>query len=400
MKIKQTIPYLCALLMLAGAIFAVGVGAPRTRPTTEDKADPAPTAAEREMKGVWVTFMTLDVENETDKQAAFKKKLDRIVGDVTQAGFNTVFVQVRPFCDAIYPSDYYPWSHIISGKQGEDPGFDPLKMICETCRQAGVGVHAWINPYRISTASTPAELCEEHPYRRDSTIGVTVNGETYLNPADSRTRELIVNGVIELLEKYDIDGIQFDDYFYPEECGNFDQADYEAYQKKTDSPLPLEEFRRENVNMLIREVYRAVHETDRDAVFGVSPQGNIGNNDVLYADVRRWCAEEGYLDYICPQLYYSLDNPAQRFEDALQDWLGTKRHQNLKLYIGLGGYKAGTDADDGTWLDNDDILRTEAMILEKERCDGFLLFSYDSMNDAACREEIKNLTDYITSPTQ
>ena len=121
---------------------------------------------------------------------------------------------------------------------------------------------------------------------------------------------------------------------------------------------------------------------------------------MLYADVRRWCAEEGYIDYICPQLYYSLDNPAQRYEDALGDWLNTERHKKLRLYIGLGGYKAGTDADGGTWLDNRDILRTEVEILRDQGCGGFLLFSYDSLKEQSASDEIRNLTDYITSPTQ
>ena len=398
--IKRMIPYLLAGIVLVGTLFAAGAFEDRTAPEKEVKQPITKPRAAEEMRGVWVTFMTLDVENETDHQAAFSKKIDAVVKDVADAGFNTVFVHVRPFCDAIYPSAYYPWSHIITGSQGVDPGFDPLEIICDKCRKAGISVHAWINPYRISTASTPAALCGEHPYRRDSSIGVVVNGETYLNPADERTVELIVSGVVELLQNYDIDGIQFDDYFYPEECGDFDKADYEAYQKAAASPLPLEDFRKENVSKLIRSVYKAVHDTDSGAVFGVSPQGNLPNNDVLYADVRRWCAEEGYIDYICPQLYYSLDNPAQSYEEALNDWLKLPRHDGLELYVGLGAYKAGTDADEGTWLDNDDILKTEVEILRKEKCGGFLLFSYDSMKEKTCESEMKNLIGYITSATQ
>lgn len=398
MKIKHIIPYLLAFTVLAGTIFAVSSAQVpiADQPFKETRKKPV----QQEMRGVWVTFMTLDTENEADKKAAFEQKTDEIIKRVKTGGFNTLFVQVRPFCDALYPSDYYPWSHIISGVQGKDPGFDPLRMICDKCAAADIRVHAWINPYRIRTESTPPQLCEDHPYTRDSSIGVVVNGETYLNPADSRTRKLIVSGVIELLKNYALDGIQFDDYFYPENCGDFDKADYEAYQKAASSPLPLDEFRKENVNQLIREVYQAVHNTDPDAVFGISPQGNIGNNDALYADVRRWCAEKGYIDYICPQLYYSLDNPAQRFEDALSDWMHVDRHSGLSVYIGLGGYKAGTDADEGTWLDNDDILRTEVGILRNAGCGGFLLFSYDSMISREQADEIAHLTDYINSAAQ
>lgn len=398
MIIKRIIPYLITGVLLVTTICAVSTGR-KNDPVKPDKAtDDEPTA--EEMRAVWVTYMTLDVENESDKEAAFYHRIDQIVERMQTGGFNTVFVHVRPFCDAIYPSAYYPWSHIISGTQGEDPGFDPLEIICDKCKKAGISVHAWINPYRVSTQQTPTALCSENPYQRDPTLGVTVNGETYLNFADKRVRELIVSGVIELIENYDIDGIQFDDYFYPEDGGDFDAEEYETYLASTDTPLSKEEFRKENINQLIREVYHAVHQTDSRAVFGISPQGNLPNNEVISADVVRWCTEEGYVDYICPQLYFSLDNPALRFEDALEQWISTPRHPKLRLYIGLAGYKAGSDADDGTWLDNSDVLKTEVQILRKAGANGFALYSYDSLLYEESRSEIENLIGYLTVPTQ
>ena len=399
MKIKKTLPYLFALMILVILIAAVGSRNRIKVTNSSSTADEMKT--DEEMRGLWVTFMTLDVENEADKEKAFSDKIDRIIKDTKDGGFNTLFVQVRPFCDAIYRSAYYPWSHIISGTQGENPGFDPLKLICTKCTENDISVHAWINPYRISTSASPPSLSSDNPYEIDPSIGFTVNGERYLKPQSEKARELIVNGVIELLENYDIDGIQLDDYFYPEGCGNFDAEDYEAYQESNDSPLSLEEYRMENVNMLIREVYRAVHETKKNAVFGISPQGNIDNNAVIYADVRLWCKEEGYIDYICPQLYFSLDNPALSFEDGLKSWLKTKRHPGLNLYVGLAGYKAGTDADEGTWLDNDDILTTEVEILREAGADGFIYYSYDSLNNKDNRKEAENLIRYLTtSPSQ
>lgn len=400
MRIKKIIPYLLSCFLLAAVVLAVGGVGGEKADNKSDKAAADTAEPEQEMRGVWVTFMTLDVENEADKQKVFSERIDRIIEDMKKGGFNAMIVHARPFCDAIYPSAYYPWSHIISGRQGEDPGFDPMRIICDKCGEAGISVHAWINPYRISTASTPSQLSADNPYSRDGSIGVKVNGETYLNPANKSARELIVNGVIELLENYDIDGIHFDDYFYPENCGDFDKDDYEAYCASAASPLSLEDYRKENVNILIREVYSAVHNTKKRAVFGISPQGNMPNNEVLYADVKRWCAEEGYVDYICPQLYFSLDNPALRFEDGLAQWLNTPRHSGLKLYVGLGGYKAGTDADEGTWLDNSDILKTEIEILRDKGADGFILYSYDSIRNEDNAEEIQNVMNYINTPTQ
>ena len=127
----------------------------------------------------------------------------------------------------------------------------------------------------------------------------------------------------------------------------------------------------------------------------------LNNNDGLYADVKAWCETEGYIDYICPQIYFSLDNPALTFEDSLREWLKLKKHKGLRLFVGLSGYRAGTDADDGTWLDNNDILKTEIGILRKAKADGFVLFSYDSFHNEDNASEIENVIRYLrTSPKQ
>ena len=397
--IKRLVPYLLAAAVLAVTIFAVR-GNESDPAESPDKSTRGESASDTEMRGVWVTYMTLDVEGEQDKERAFSDKIDTIIKDMTDGGFNTMIVQVRPFSDAIYRSVYYPWSHIISGTQGADPGFDPLRLICDKCAESGISVHAWINPYRVSTQNTPSKLSADNPYALDNSIGVELDSGIYFRPESEKARELITNGVIELIESYDVDGIQFDDYFYPTDWGDSDAQAYEEYKSSADSPLSLEDYRKENVSELIRSVYDAVHSSGKDAVFGIAPQGNLPNNDILYADVRRWCTQSGFIDYICPQLYYSLDNPAQSYEEALNDWLKLPRHDGLELYVGLGAYKAGTDADEGTWLDNDDILKTEVEILRKEKCGGFLLFSYDSMKEKTCESEMKNLIGYITSATQ
>ncbi len=233
-----------------------------------------------------------------------------------------------------------------------------------------------------------------------------MDGETYLNPASEDAIHLIVDGAAEIAENYDVDGIQFDDYFYPpyldsSEDGDFDQKDYEAYAGQTDSPLSLDDFRRNNVNKMVKAVYEAVHQAKPDILFGISPQGNLDNNAALYADVETWCAEEGYIDYICPQLYYSIDNPSLGYEDSLNDWLKLKRHDQLKLYAGVPAYKAGTDADEGTWLDNSDILKTELEIAREKGADGFMLYSFDSLHSEEGKKEIENVMRYLsTSPTQ
>lgn len=396
---KRIIPFVLSFVLLGGSILYVS-GSDKERESTEpnpiqDVSQITVEKPKEEIRGVWVTYMTLDVENESDKEAAFKEKIDTVITDMENADLNTMVVQVRPFCDALYPSKYYPWSHILTGTQGEDPGYDPLDTIIRKAHEHDIMVHAWLNPYRISTKDTPSKLSRDHPYVKDPSIGVEVNGSEYLNPADDKTIELITNGVKEIVEKYDVDGVQFDDYFYPPDCGDFDQDDYDAYCAATDSPISLEEFRRDNVDRMLRSVYQAVHSIKHDVLFGVSPQGNMQNNDKLYADVKKWCGEKGYIDYICPQIYFSLDNPALTFEDGLQDWLDADRHNGLSLYIGIPAYKAGTDADSGTWLDNDDILSTELSITRDKGCDGFMLYSYDSFHNEDNRQEVENVIRYL-----
>lgn len=402
MNVKRILPMILSVLILAGAIGIKAVTSKDDNKSTPQAVKVSKTIQRSpdETRGVWVTYMDLDVENETDKKAAFEKKIKTIVGDMKKGGFNTMIVQVRPFCDAIYPSEYFPWSHIISGEQGVDPGFDPLEMIVEQCRRQHLYIHAWVNPYRIATAKTPSSLSKDHPYIKDESIGVNINGEYYLDPASEKAIQLIADGVRELVERYDIDGVQFDDYFYPEDCGDFDKVSYQAYLKGN-KRITLEEFRKQNVNKMVKAAYDAAHKADDSILFGISPQGNLDNNDNLYADVKSWCKKEGYIDYICPQIYFSLDNPALTFEDSLREWLKLKKHKGLRLFVGLSGYKAGTDADDGTWLDNNDILKTEIGILRKAKADGFVLFSYDSFHNEDNAAEIENVFRYLTtSPKQ
>jgi len=401
MKLKSLIPYILAAAILTATVLGVGYV------SSNNKADPTISATideskpEHEMRGVWVTYMTLDIENEQDKEEAFCKRINNIISDVKKSGMNTIFVHVRPFCDAIYKSRIYPWSHILTGNQGQDPGYDPLKYIIQQCRSNNIKIHAWLNPYRVSTQETPASLCDDNPYVRNKSLGMEINGSIYLNPASEDARQLIVSGIIELLENYDLDGIQFDDYFYPEDFGNNDKEEYKDYCESVSKPLSIEDYRKDNVNKLIKAVYKAVHSTKKSAVFGISPQGNLGNNDYIYADVREWYTKSGYVDYICPQLYFSLDNPALGYEASLNEWLELKPHKGLKLYVGLAGYKAGTDSDDGTWLDNNDILKTEIDILRSKGASGFILYSYDSLKSNEGEQEINNVINYLnTSPTQ
>ncbi|MBQ7964821.1 MAG: family 10 glycosylhydrolase [Ruminococcus sp.] len=353
-----------------------------------------------DMKGIWVSYITLDMQNSDKSEDAFKSKIEEIINTSKESGFNTLIVQVRPFCDALYNSSYYPWSHTLTGTQGENPLYDPLQIMCDMCHDNGLKIHAWINPYRVSSSETPSQLSDDNPYIKDPTIGFEHNGNIYLDPSNQKAVRLIVNGVTEIVRKYDVDGIQFDDYFYPENSDNTDDDVYRIYAENEDTPLSKEEWRAQNVNTMIQKVYQAIHKNSDKIVFGISPQGNISNNMALGADVKKWCENEGYIDYICPQIYFSLDNPALTFEDSLDQWLNINAHDALRLYIGLAGYKGGTDEDEGTWLDNDDILKNEIEICQEKGTDGIILYSYECFSNDTNEAEIRNVANYLTGITQ
>lgn len=356
--------------------------------------------SDEEMRGVWVSYMELSMENESSKtQKAFEDKFTEIAQKCRESGFNTLIVQVRPFCDALYKSSYFPWSHILTGTQGENPQYDALQIMCDICKENNLKIHAWINPYRVSSNETPKKLSDNNPYIKNSEIGIKTDNGIFLDPSNETAQQLISDGVKEIAENYDVDGIQFDDYFYPTEDESFDKKQYEAYIEKygKENSMSLDNWRMQNVNTLICKVYRTIKSVDSSVEFGISPQGNIGNNDGLYADVKSWCTCKGFADYICPQIYFSLENPVLTFEDCLNSWTSLDFDENVKLYVGLGGYKAGNgEYDEETWLLSDSILADEYDILRNNKSvRGFMLYSYNSLEDDTAKKEINNLINAL-----
>ncbi|WP_417137069.1 glycoside hydrolase family 10 protein [Ruminococcus bromii] len=356
--------------------------------------------SDEEMRGVWVSYMELSMENESSKtQKAFEDKFTEIAQKCRESGFNTLIVQVRPFCDALYKSNYFPWSHILTGTQGENPQYDALQIMCDICKENNLKIHAWINPYRVSSNETPSKLSDNNPYIKNPEIAIKTDNGIFLDPSNETAQQLISDGVKEIAENYDVDGIQFDDYFYPTEDESFDKKQYEAYIEKygKENSMSLDNWRMQNVNTLICKVYRTIKSVDLSVEFGISPQGNIDNNDGLYADVKSWCTCKGFADYICPQIYFSLENPALTFEDCLDSWTSLDFDENVKLYVGLGGYKAGNgEYDEETWLLSDSILADEYGILRNNKSvRGFMLYSYNSLEDDTAKKEINNLINAL-----
>lgn len=409
MKHKKSLPLLLTalLLVITVAVSAVTTARNLQQAAKPAQATPAEAAAAKDktldqIRGMWVTYMELNMAYEADKsEAAFRKKFETIATGSKDLGCNALFVQVRPFCDALYSSKLFPASHILSGTQGKSAGYDALAIMCDISRSKGLKLHAWVNPYRVIANQTPEKLSTDNPCVKDESLVLKTDKDVILDPSNEKARRLIVDGALEIADNYPVDGIHFDDYFYPSEMEEQDKAQYEAYRDSVPQgrAMNLATWRYYNVNMLLAETYLSLHRKHPEMVFGVSPQGNLGNNASLSADVVNWCAKKGFLDYICPQLYFSLDNPALGFEQALNEWTALDYADSVRLYIGLGCYKAGTDADEGTWLGQDDILAQEVNILKKnDKIKGVLLYSYASLQEKAAQPEINNLEKALNAP--
>jgi len=352
-----------------------------------------------ELRAVWIPYMS--VVNLTPE------KIDSMVALCKESGANAIMFHVRPFGDALYESMYFPYSHLLNGTQGVGnvDGFDPLAYIIDKAHENGMQLHAWVNPLRIQLAGgrVPAQLSADNPYnvwRNDDDPSnddwvIDYDGGKFYNPAAEEVRTLIVNGMAELAANYNVDGVHWDDYFYPADDEAFDDsARYSSYLA-SGGTMTLRQWRTNNINLLIRDVYSKVKATNSNCVFGISPAGNIENCLAAGADVYEWCSGEGYIDYICPQIYWTFDSTAAPFAGRTDEWKAMVTNPEIKFYVGLALYKAGSDQDGGKWLRSDRIIADQVQYLRDVNADGFMLYSYDYLTGEQTAEEMKNLRSII-----
>lgn len=338
-------------------------------------------AKETEMRGVWFSYQDYKSNLHALNEADYKLKADEICKNIAEGGFNTIIFHARAFSDAFYSSKLFPYSRFVCGEAGVSPGYDPLKIMCEVAHTRGLKIHAWINPYRIGTPqnvttdSVPVIWKEQYGDERVCEY----NGSLYYNPASSEARAYIIEGVKEIVSNYDIDGIHFDDYFYPTADESFDKSSYMA----SGSTQSINEWRLENVNVLIKDTYKVIKEINPDVLFGISPNADIEKNySTLFADVKRWCTEEGYADYVTPQIYFGFENSVLPFKETADKWLALCTYPDL--YIGLAPYKSGFEdkwAGEGKaeWTENSDILSRQIDYLRgRNHFGGVMMFSYSS----------------------
>lgn len=381
---------------------------PSTQKPTVPATQPASSSGSAEMRAIWISCY--DYTSAAGKtRAQYKAITDRMFKNIRDNGLNTAFVHLRANSDAFYKSDLFPYSAFIAGTEGASLPFDPFAVLLESAKTYGISVHGWINPFRVSTKNNTSLLSPANPAKKildagntDGRVCVLANG-IYYNPAHTENHKLILDGVREILGKYDIDGIHIDDYFYPSKSETIDAAQYKAY-KNSGGTMSLTKWRIANVNAFVASLYSAVKAVDSSVTVSISPSGQIDKAlDEAYADCRLWLSQKGYADIIIPQIYFGFEHQTQDFNKLLKQWASLPRHSSVKLMCGIAAYKcAKEDAYAGSgkkeWQSNSDILARQltAIRSNKNYC-GFAVFSYSDLERAACKTEIQNLKKTINS---
>lgn len=345
----------------------------------------------------WPSSTSLSVERQ---KAEYIKYLDLF----EKYNVNIVVGQIRPTADAFYASKYEPWSQYLTGTRGKDPGYDVVKFMVEEAHKRGMEFHAWLNPYRISTninAYKPVagEFYSEHPEWTMKYGNLLI-----FRPAIPEVRQHLVNVIDEICTNYDVDGIHFDDYFYPYPDGKNsldDQGDFIKYGAEYSN---IEDFRRGNVNKAIEDVHNLLVTKHPGVVFSISPYGvwrnkskdptygsdsstSITNYDDLYADIRVWC-EKGWIDLVVPQLYASTENIAMNFKKMTSWW--AKNSFKCPVAIGIGMYKFGNSAEGAIYVNNPTELETEFWYTRQNKVSGTFIF-----NSSAFKNNKINILDYL-----
>ncbi|QYR24146.1 family 10 glycosylhydrolase [Paenibacillus sp. sptzw28] len=328
---------------------------------TEPAAGDGGEAGRAGLRGVWVsTVFNLDwpttgsYGNSLKQQEEFRKLLD----DLQAIGMNTVFVQIRPAGDALYPSSLVPWSRFLTGTSGKAPDYDPLAFMIDETHKRGMEFHAWFNPFRATESSAAANvenLADSHVVKQHPEWIVNSNNKLYINPGIPAARQHIIDAIMEVVDQYEVDGVHLDDYFYPTDAPFSDDLTFRTYNDKQIAGIA--DWRRDNINEFVRQLGESIHSAKPQVQFGISPFGVWRNKamdptgsdtrasitafDSMYADVRTWVKQE-WIDYVIPQIYWSFSFDKARYDTLVDWWANEVRGTNVKLYIGHAGYKLGT----------------------------------------------------------
>lgn len=367
---------------------------------------PQEITTSEEMRGVWIScYDHISAQGKTEDE--YRKEIDSMFRTISDCGLNTAFVHLRAFSDAFYESEIFPYSSLIAGTQGASLPFDPFRIMLECAKKYEISVHGWINPFRISGKSDVSSISNNNPAKallesKNGEVCILPNG-IYYNPACESNHKLILDGVREIIDKYDIDGIHIDDYFYPAKDDVIDKIQYDEYLSQG-GKLSLSEWRIIKVNSFVSALYSAVKSADKNLIVSISPAAEIEKNkNELYADCELWLSSEGYADMIIPQIYYGFNHDTLPFRKTLDKWGNLERHSSVTLACGIAAYKCDetynySDKNESIdWMSRDNNLAMQVTkTRENNNFRGFVVFSYQNLISESCSKEISNLVKTIT----
>ena len=325
-------------------------------------------------RATWVsTVANIDFPKRADigNCEAQQQHLIEMLDEFQAMNLNAIVFQVRPTADALYKSDLEPWSHWLTGKQGEAASYDPLEFVCAEAHKRGIDVHVWINPYRVTIPAMDIDsLAPSHMYHQHPEWFVKYGKQWYYNPALQETRDFLCQVVADLVTRYDIQAIHMDDYFYPYPIAGEEFPDTLNFAADPRGFTDLGDWRRDNVNLAIEQVHNTIISIKPEVQFGISPFGiwrnkkndergsetnGLQNYDQLYADILLWM-EEGWIDYVVPQLYWEIGKKVADYE-ILAKWWAEHATEKCRVYIGMAPFHLGEEKGAAAWREGNEICR-------------------------------------------
>ncbi len=344
----------------------------------------------REMRAVWIaTVENIDWPSKRHSAKEQQEEMKKMLDNLAKNNINTIVFQARPTADAFYLSPLEPWSKYLTGQQGRqpEPYYDPLQFIIEEAHKRFMEVHVWLNPYRVLNGDGLNSLSKNHIYHAQKNIIVEYGGKYYFDPGLDETRQFLNKVVKDIVERYDLDAIHMDDYFYPYPVRGKEFPDQESFKKYPRSHTNKADWRRNNVDMVIAELQHTIKSTKPWVDFGISPFGvwrndnvdptgsatraGIQNYDDLYADILKWL-REGTIDYVVPQLYWEIGKKVADYEVLVKWW--SKNSYNKNLYIGLFA-SALEIKKEPEWKKPNEIARQMRMNQSYPEVEGVMFFS-------------------------
>lgn len=347
----------------------------------------------KELRGVWVASV-INIDWPSKKglnMETQKREYLQILENVKKWNMNAVFVQVKPVGDAFYPSKYAPWSEYLTGTQGINPGYDPLKFMVEEAHKRGIQFHAWFNPYRLTMSGGIEKLASSNIGRKKPEWTVMYGGKLYLNPGIPEVNDYVVDSIMEVVKNYNVDGVHMDDYFYPYKVKGQEYPDSVQYKKYGKRFSNIGDWRRNNINLLVQKLNSSIKRERSDVSFGISPFGvwrnastdpgrgsrteaSIQNYDDLYADILKWM-ENDWLDYVAPQIYWNQGFKVAEYNTLVNWWSTNARKTNTALYIGQAAYKVKD------WSNSNELANQINYNRKFSEVKGSIFFSYKSLRD-------------------